>query len=377
MEKIKAIWLKNQRYVLTLVGCIAIALVIGGILMAVAGYNPFDGYYAMIKGSLGSPRCLGNTLDKSMTLCLLGLATAIGAKGGLFNVGGEGQLFMGALVSTMIGLWFADLPAIIVIIVAIICAILAGGIYAWIPAVLKIKMGVDEVITTIMLNTVAIKICTWLVNGPWNSPLKSITTGTDYLPENFRFLKIITSSNMSVSFIYGAFVAFLIWYLLKKTTTGLQIKVVGENARFAKFAGLKADKLGIMSMVISGAICGLVGMFLVYGFQGHMTATASNNYYFDGMLVAMIMRYNPVGTIIMSFFFGIMATGATNMELMYGIPNQLYDIIFATIIFLMAAENGFSKYLENRATQRIARAKAKAKIRKEDANNVGSDIANS
>ena len=335
--------------------------------MLAAGYNPFQGYGAMLKGALGSPRCLGNTLDKSMTLCLLGLATAIGAKGGLFNVGGEGQLFVGALFSTMMGLWLSDLPSFIVIIVAILSAIIAGGFYAWIPAVLKVKMGVDEVITTIMLNTVAIKLCTWLVNGPWNSPLKSITTGTDYLPEEFRFSKVIASSNMSTSFIYGAIVAFLIWYLLKKTTTGLQIKLVGENPKFSKFAGLKADNLGILSMVISGAICGLVGMFLVYGFEGHMTATCSNSYYFDGMLVAMIMRYNPVGTIVMSFFFGIMATGATNMELMYGIPNQLYDIIFATIIFLMAAENGFSHYLENKKTQKAAAKAQKAKLRKEEA----------
>lgn len=367
MEKIIASWQKNKNYVLTLIGCIAIALVIGAILMLAAGYNPFQGYGAMIKGALGSPRCLGNTLDKSMTLCLLGLATAIGAKGGLFNVGGEGQLFVGALVSTMMGLWLCDLPGFIVIIIAILSAIVAGGFYAWIPAVLKVKMGVDEVITTIMLNTVAIKLCTWLVNGPWNSPLKSITTGTDYLPANFRFAKLITSSNMTTSFIYGAIVAFLIWYLLKKTTTGLQIKLVGENPKFAKFAGLKADNLGILSMVISGAICGLVGMFLVYGFEGHMTASCSNSYYFDGMLVAMIMRYNPVGTIVMSFFFGIMATGATNMELMYGIPNQLYDIIFATIIFLMAAENGFSQYLENKKTQKAAAKAQKAKLGKEEA----------
>lgn len=367
MEKIKTLWSKNKNYVLTLIGCIAIALVIGAILMLAAGYNPFQGYGAMLKGALGSPRCLGNTLDKSMTLCLLGLATAIGAKGGLFNVGGEGQLFVGALFSTMMGLWLCDLPSFIVIIIAILSAIIAGGFYAWIPAVLKVKMGVDEVITTIMLNTVAIKLCTWLVNGPWNSPLKSITTGTDYLPANFRFAKVIASSNMTTSFIYGAIVAFLIWYLLKKTTTGLQIKLVGENPKFAKFAGLKADNLGILSMVISGAICGLVGMFLVYGFEGHMTASCSNSYYFDGMLVAMIMRYNPVGTIVMSFFFGIMATGATNMELMYGIPNQLYDIIFATIIFLMAAENGFSNYLENKKTQKAAAKAQKAKLGKEEA----------
>lgn len=348
----------DTRYILSLIASIAIALGIGAILMLATGFSPIEGYSAMIKGSLGNPRFIGNTIEKAMTLCLLGLATAIGAKGGLFNVGGEGQLFFGALASTMIGIWFTNLPPFLVIALAFISAIVVGGFYAWIPAVLKVKMGVSEVITTIMLNTVAIKVCTYLVNGPFNAASKSITSGTDYLADPIRFTKMIPASNLSTGFFAGAMVTFFIWYLMKKTSAGLEMKVTGENARFAKFSGLKSSKIQIYSMIISGAICGLMGMLLVYGYQGNMTAKVSNEFYFDGMLVAMIMNYNPIGIIIMSFFFAMMSTGASMMDMSVGISSQLYDIIFSIIIFLMAAEKGFSAIIQNRRVQKKAKIKA-------------------
>ncbi|MGC2872156.1 ABC transporter permease [Ihubacter sp. rT4E-8] len=372
--------LKNidTKYIVSLIASIVAALLIGALLMLVTGYSPVEGYGAMIKGSLGSPRFIGNTIEKAMTLCLLGLATAIGARGGLFNVGGEGQLFFGALAATMIGLWFSNLPVPVVILLALICSVVVGGFYAWIPAVLKVRLGVSEVITTIMLNTVAIKICTYLVNGPWVSPLKSITKGTDYLADPLRFSKLITASNLSTGFISGIIVTFFIWYIMKKTSVGLELKVTGENYRFAKFAGLKADKLMIGSMVASGAICGFVGMLLVYGYQGRMTDSVSNEFYFDGMLVAMIMNYNPIGIIIMSFFFAILSTGAALMDMTVGISSQIYDIIFSIIIFLMAAQKGISAWVTNKRLQQTtkARVRAKAKEGKELEANVGSDNRN-
>lgn len=372
--------LKNidTKYIVSLIASIVAALLIGALLMLVTGYSPVEGYGAMIKGSLGSPRFIGNTIEKAMTLCLLGLATAIGARGGLFNVGGEGQLFFGALAATMIGLWFSNLPVPVVILLALICSVVVGGFYAWIPAVLKVRLGVSEVITTIMLNTVAIKICTYLVNGPWVSPLKSITKGTDYLADPLRFSKLITASNLSTGFISGIIVTFFIWYIMKKTSVGLELKVTGENYRFAKFAGLKADKLMIGSMVASGAICGFVGMLLVYGYQGRMTDSVSNEFYFDGMLVAMIMNYNPIGIIIMSFFFAILSTGAALMDMTVGISSQIYDIIFSIIIFLMAAQKGISVWVTNKRLQQTtkARVRAKAKEGKELEANVGSDNRN-
>ena len=137
--------LKNidTKYIVSLIASIVAALLIGALLMLVTGYSPVEGYGAMIKGSLGSPRFIGNTIEKAMTLCLLGLATAIGARGGLFNVGGEGQLFFGALAATMIGFWFSNLPVPVVILLALICSVVVGGFYAWIPAVLNKGYGLS------------------------------------------------------------------------------------------------------------------------------------------------------------------------------------------------------------------------------------------
>ncbi|MGN0732883.1 MAG: ABC transporter permease [Emergencia sp.] len=355
----------DKKYVLTLVICIAVALLCGALIMLITGFNPIKAYQTIITGALGRPRLIGNTLEKFMTLCLLGLATAIGAKGGLFNVGGEGQLFVGALVSTMVGLQLSSLPAPIVIVIAFISAVVVGGFYAWIPAMLKVKLNVSEVITTIMLNTVAIKVVTYLVNGPWCSDLVSVSKGTDYLPDSLRLTKLIAASNLSTSFIVGAIFTFLIWYFMKMTTAGLQMRMTGENARFARFAGLKSDRIMVASMVASGAICGFVGMTLVYGYNGQMVDTISTEFYFDGMLVAMIMNYNPVGIIIMSGFFAILNTGATMMDMTMGISTQIYDIIFSILIFLMAANKGFVEWFNNRKMRKQARAIAKKKAGKE------------
>ena len=348
----------DKKYIASLVICIVAALLFGAILMLITGFNPIEGYGAMLFGALGNGRLIGNTIEKAMSLCLLGLATAIGARGGLFNVGGEGQLYFGALVSTMIGLTFSDLPPMIVIPIALIGAIVVGGFYAWIPAMLKVKLGVNEVITTIMLNTVAIKICTYLVNGPWVASTMATTKGTDYLPEATRFADIIKASNLSTGFFAGAVVVFMVWYVMNMTSQGLQMKVTGENRRFAIFSGLPADKIMIASMVASGAICGFVGMMLVYGYQGHMTDSVSNEFYFDGLLVAMIMNYNPVGIIIMSFFFAILSTGSTMMDMSVGISSQIYDIIFSVIIFLMAARGGFEHWYTAQKTKKLAKANA-------------------
>lgn len=350
----------DKKYIISLIICIIAALLFGALLMLVTGFNPIEGYSAMIFGAVGNARLIGNTIEKAMSLCLLGLATAIGARGGLFNVGGEGQLFFGALVSTMIGLTFSNLPAIIVIPIAFIGAVAVGGFYAWIPAMLKVKLGVSEVITTIMLNTVAIKVCTYLVNGPWVASTMATTKGTDYLPDTLRFADIIKSSNLSTGFFAGAVVVFLVWYVMNMTAQGLQMKVTGENRRFAIFSGLPADKIMIVSMVASGAICGFVGMLLVYGYQGHMTDGVSNEFYFDGLLVAMIMNYNPVGIIIMSFFFAILSTGSTMMDMTVGISSQIYDIIFSVIIFLMAARGGFEHWYTAQKTKKLAKANANA-----------------
>lgn len=346
-------------YLLSLTLALTLALALGGIIMALAGHNPFAAYAELCKGATGlksfgeigqlfHKRQFGNTIEYAMVLFMTGLACAIGARVGIFNVGGEGQLYLGAIVSGYLGVVLTDLPAMIVIPVAALGAMAVGGFYAFIPGVLKVKLKVNEVITTIMMNSIAIFFCAYLSSGPWKTSHPNRVSGTDTLAANLQFDKLIPGSNLTTAIFASAIIAFMVWYIMGKTTKGYEMKLVGENPRFAKFAGLKVDATIIGSMVISGMICGLVGMFEVYGLKGNYQDGISKEYYFDGLLVAMIMRYKPAGIIAMSFLFAFLKVGAAGMELNAGVPGELYRIIQSIIIFFLAAESGVKQLLSAR-----------------------------
>ena len=360
MSRITASLNKNKAYLLSLLLSILAALIIGGILMAVTGYNPFEAYAAMVQGIFGSARVFGNTIAKMITLCLTGLAMAVCAKAGMFNVGGEGQLYFGGLAATVTGVALQGASPLIALPLAFLSAAVVGGFYAWIPAVLKVRLRVSEVITTIMLNSVAIYVCSYLVNasGPLATDDKGVLGGSDAVSDEFMFSQLIRGSNLSTALLYSAAIALLCWYVMQKTSIGLEMKVTGENERFSFFAGLPRDRLMIWSMVASGAICGLVGMFEVFGYQARFQDTISNEFYYDGMLVAMIMRYSPFGVILMSFFFAVLSIGSKSMELSAGVSSELILIVQSIIIFFMAAEGGIRKSLSDRAALRRARAEA-------------------
>ncbi len=346
-------------YLSSLAAAVVLALIVGAAIMAVTGHDPLAAYSELVKGATGcnkwedvlhlfSKRQFGNTIEYAMVLFLTGLACALGARVGIFNVGGEGQLYLGAIVSAYIGVLMAGRSPYVAIPVAALGAMAVGGFYAWIPGVLKVKLKVNEVITTIMMNTIAIYLCAYLSNGPWKTTQPNRVSGTETLAENLRFSRLIPGSNLTGAIFASIVIAFLIWYVMAKTTKGYEMKLIGENPRFSKFAGLQVDKTIINTMVVSGAICGLVGMFEVYGLKGNYQDGISNEYYFDGLLVAMIMRYQPVGIIFMSFAFAFLKVGAMGMELNAGVPGELYRIIQSVIIFFLAAQSGVKAILDSR-----------------------------
>ncbi|MEG2252591.1 MAG: ABC transporter permease, partial [Clostridia bacterium] len=217
---------------------------------------------------------------------------------------------------------------------------------------------VAEVITTIMLNSVAIFFCGYLANGPLKTADRGIATGTDAIMAGAAFTPLIKLSNLTTGVFYAAVAALLVWYLMTRSSVGFEMKLTGENDRFARYGGIRADQLMLWSMVLSGAICGLVGMLEVFGLHKRFITTVSNEFYFDGMLVAMIMRYHPFGVIVMSFFFAILSIGSKSMELSAGVSSELMLIVQSVIIFFMAAEGGIRKTLANRAVVRRARRAA-------------------
>ena len=341
-------------YLLSLLVSVLLAFLVGGIIMIATGHNPLEGYAALFTGAFGNQRAIGNTLYKSFQLCMTGLATAVASQGGIFNVGGEGQMYLGALASCWLGAVLTGQSPWLVLPLCMLAAIAAGALYALIPALLKIKMHISEVITTILMNSIAIYFCTYMANGPLKTSERGVSQGTAALDKVFQFSKIIKGSNLTESVFYIAAITLLVWYLMSSTTTGFRMKLTGQNERFAIFSGLRASTLGILGMLISGAMCGMLGMFECFGLQTRFKPDFSSEFYFDGMLVAMIMRYRPLGTILMSFFFGILKIGSITMQSKTGISSELILIVQSIIIFFMAAEEGILNNLRKRRAARMA-----------------------
>ena len=340
-------------YLIALVISLSVALLIGAGIIAITGRSPLRAYGALIDGVFSSWRHIGDTLEYAMVLCLCGLACDVGSRAGIFNVGGEGQLLLGALVASRIGTLMDGVTPWLAIPCAILGAVAVGGFYAFIPGILKVKLKVNEVITTIMMNSIAVFLCVYFAKGPWKN---SVNAEGIIVPEAYRFTTLIRSSNLSTAIIISAVLTFLVWYVLQKTTKGYEMRLTGDNPRFARFAGIKADRLVIAAMVVSGMMCGLVGMFRVYGAERIFKTTAvSNEYYFEGLMVAMIAQYQPLPTIIISLIFAMLKIGAMGMQSV-GVPIQIYWILQTVVIFCMAGEKGIRaairKAREKRAAER-------------------------
>lgn len=335
-------------YLISLLLSVVLAFVIGAVILAIAGFSPGKAYLAMLNGAFSSARHIGDLLEYAMVLCLCGLACVLGARVGIFNVGGEGQLLLGAIAACQVGVWLDGLTPWLVLPLAAMAAMAAGGLYALIPGVLKVKVKVNEVITTIMLNTVAASFCQYLAKGPWKNANKNMVAATEQLNARYWFGGLIGGSNLSTAILAAAVLALVIWYVMQKTSRGYEMKLTGQNERFARFIGIRTNRLVLVCMLLSGALCGLVGMFRVYGAEHLFRDSISRDYYFEGLMVAMIARYQPLAVVFLSLFFAALKIGAQGMELAAGVPNQIYLIIQTVVIFLMAAESGLFGALQNR-----------------------------
>ena len=335
-------------YLISLLLSVVLAFVIGAVILAIAGFSPGKAYLAMLNGAFSSARHIGDLLEYAMVLCLCGLACVLGARVGIFNVGGEGQLLLGAIAACQVGVWLDGLTPWLVLPLAALAAMAAGGLYALIPGVLKVKGKVNEVITTIMLNTVAASFCQYLAKGPWKNANKNMVAATEQLNARYWFGGLIGGSNLSTAILAAAVFALVIWYVMQKTSRGYEMKLTGQNERFARFIGIRTSRLVLVCMLLSGALCGLVGMFRVYGAEHLFRDSISRDYYFEGLMVAMIARYQPLAVVFLSLFFAALKIGAQGMELAAGVPNQIYLIIQTVVIFLMAAESGLFGALQNR-----------------------------
>lgn len=315
---------------------VILAALIGAVILAVSGANPLRAYGALIQGAFGSGDAISRTLEKATPLLLFGLAVAFAFKAGLFNIGAQGQLLFGAFVAAWFGFSIEGLPAIIHAPLALLGGALAGGIYGAIPGALKTYTGAHEVITTIMLNYVALNITDYLADGPFkDTSAGNIVART---PLVFDSARIGAIGIIPIGFLIALLCAVGVWWLLWKTTIGYEIRTVGLNPNAARYAGIRVARTVVLTMVISGVLGGLGGAIETQGIVGRYQPGFNAGLGFEGITIALLGKTHPIGVIPAALLVGAMQAGASQMQFIASVPAEIIDVIQALILFFVAAD---------------------------------------
>jgi simple sugar transport system permease protein len=323
---------------------IVTAIVLGGIIIASVRGNPFLAYYGLVQGSFGSAKALSETAVWATPYIFAGLAVALAFKGGLFNIGAEGQLALGATVSALIGYalpdWLGiDIPAMIHLPLTILVGITAGAFWAAIVGFLKAYTGGHEVINTIMMNYIALNTISYLLNGPMKDrDPNNVIARTPLIAESARMPEIFEGLRVHWGFVLALLTAFIIWWLLNKTTLGFEIRTVGANPDAAKYAGINVKRTIIVTMTLSGLLAGMAGALEVTGLNFRHELGFSIGYGFDAIAIALLGKSHPLGVVLASILFAAMRNGATRMQFLTQLPVDLISVLQALILLFVAAD---------------------------------------
>lgn len=317
---------------------VAIAFCFASTLILATGGSPLQAFYQLLKGAFGTKASLINTVNKAVPICFAGFAVAISKKAGIFNIGVEGQLIMGALGSALAGIFLRGLPSIIHIPVAILCGMTVGALYAFLPAVLYIKRGTNLMVISIMMNNIALLLITYLVMGPFLGS-NAMITATDQIQQSAMLPYLITKPNkLSIGIIIALVTAVAMWTFLEKTTIGYELKMCGANKEAARYAGIKVKGYLMAALLMSGALGGLAGSVEILGNYHRMYDSFSPGYGFDGIPIALLASGNPFGVIVGAFLFGALRVGAMNMQTKAGVPTEIISVIQGSLVVLIACE---------------------------------------
>lgn len=317
---------------------VLIGLIAGAIIMLIYGYNPFQGYIALWKGAFGDLYFLGETIRQVTPYILTGLAVAFAFRAGLFNIGAEGQVIAGWLAAVWVGTSI-EAPMFLHLPLALIVSALAGAAIAFLPGLLKAKLGVHEVIVTIMLNYIALYSANSIIRNVLTEQADKTEKVAATASLSSELLAALTSfSRVHYGILIALFAALFMWFIIDKTTIGYEIRSVGFNNDASNYAGMNVSKNIILAMVISGAFAGLAGSMEGLGTFGNMSIQSGfTNLGFDGIAVALLGANTAIGVILAAILFGVLKVGALNMPTEAGVPSELVDVIIALIIFFVAS----------------------------------------
>lgn len=321
-------------------GSIFLAMIVGAGLIALRGVNPLLAYQALFDGAFGNLNSIAESLIVAAPLALAGIGVTIAFRAGVFNVGAEGQLYIGAITSTYVGLKFANLPGFLLIPLMMLTAMLAGGLWAGIAGVLKVWMGASEMINTIMLNYIATFLVSYLVHGPLQEPGSPLGQ-TAMLPARAWLMHILPRTRLHAGLIIAVIVSIIAAVVLWRTTWGFHIRVVGKNPIAAQAAGIQVNWILLSALMASGALAGLAGFGEAAGPQHRMIEYISPGYGYTAIVVALLGQLNPLGVLAAAILFGGLEVGATTMESAVGVPSAVVTVVQYLIVLFLIGRGAF------------------------------------
>lgn len=329
---------------------IAIALLLGSGLIALGGVNPLEAYGHLIRGAFGSRLAITETLTRATPLILTGLAAAVAFRCKLWNIGGEGQFYVAALMTAWLGHSIVTpLPMPLAVVVMCLGGMFAGSLLLAGPALLRLKFGVDEVVTTLLLNFVVLLFVGLLIEGPLRDPLAFGWPQSVPVDRSLRLPDLVARSRLHVGLLIALVAALLIWLILARTRFGLESRAVGLNASGAAFAGISLSKTVLGTAFLSGGLAGLAGVLEVLGVTGNVTTTLSPGYGYSGIVVAMLAALHPIGVVAAALFVATVFVGADSMARATGVPSFIADVILSLSLLSMLVCLLFTSYRLRRA----------------------------
>ena len=322
---------------------IAITFVLVSILVIAAGASPFSALVELMITPLTKTTTRWDILVTATPLLLTGIAVTLAFACGYYNIGAEGQLYAGAIAAAWMGTVVTNLPPWIAIPLMLLAGFIAGALWALLPALLKVRLKVDEVVTTLLLNSVMGFIVSALLNGPWRDP----QTGWPQSPtiaEAAQFPQIIPRSRVHFGLIVAIVAALIVWWLLTRTRFGLELRAVGKNREAAQFLGIRVERMMLIAALLSGGIAGLAGVSEVAGIQFHLIDSLSANFGYTGIIVATLGALTVPGAVVGALFLALISRGALAASRTLNVPVYLGDVIESVLLLVMLATLLLDRY---------------------------------
>ena len=343
------------RIVGQLSGAVVAALLCGAVLIAVAGADPVVGYLALFNGAFGSLNSVVEVLVKAIPLLLAGLGLALAFRAGFWNIGAEGQIFMGALGAVWVGLNAHDWPAYIALPAVVAAGFVGGAVWGVIPGILRAKLGASEIITTIMFNYIAFYVVNYFVTGPLVEADQFLAQ-TDPIAKSAELPRILRPTRLHAGIFVAVAAAGVLYWLMLRSTVGFRARVVGANEEAARYAGMSVGWTWVVVSGVSGGLAGLAGMVEVAGVHQLLLEDISGGMGFTAIVVALLGWLHPVGVVIAAILFAALDVGADSMQRVIGVPVTLVYIIQALVVLFVLARSALEHGTFDRFLRRFRSA---------------------